>query len=262
MFGMTLGGTRMRGLIATAMVLALAACDNSASTAATGTKTAAKPTTITTATTAAPSTATKDWTTVMVATPEGGFRMGNPDAKVKLLEFASLTCPHCKAFHDEAHAKLKATYIAGGKVSYEYRSFVLNGPDFAAALLARCQGPVVFFNLLNAFYANQAAWTEPFTKLTESDSARLKALPADQQIAALADTGGLDDFMRTRGMTKAKFDQCLSDKAAVEQLTKIRNDAVEKYKLTGTPTFVINGETQKDVYSWETLEPKLIAALK
>jgi protein-disulfide isomerase len=255
MFGMTLGGPRVRGLIASAMVLALAACDNSASTAATGTKTAAK-------TAAAPATATKDWTTVMVATPEGGFRMGNPDAKVKLLEFASLTCPHCRAFHEEAHAKLKANYIAGGKVSYEYRSFVLNGPDFAAALLARCQGPEVFFNLMNAFYVNQGAWTEPFTKLTESDSKRLSALPPDQQIAALADTGGLDDFMRTRGMPRAKFDQCLSDKAAVEQLTKIRNEAVDKYKLTGTPTFVINGVTQENVYNWETLEAKLIAALK
>lgn len=257
MLGLTLGGMRMRGLVAAAMVVALAACDNSASTAATGAKTSTK-----TAAKATAPAAVKDWTTVMVATPEGGFRMGNPDAQVKLLEFASLTCPHCREFHEDAHAKLKAEYIAGGKVSWEYRNFVLNGPDFAASLLARCQGPQVFFNLLNAFYANQTAWTEPFTKLSEADTKRLSALPQDQQIPALAVAGGLDGFMRTRGMPRAKFDQCLADKAAVEQLTRTRNEAVDKYKLTGTPSFVINGVTQEGVYNWATLEPKLTAALK
>ncbi|TFU06453.1 protein-disulfide isomerase [Polymorphobacter arshaanensis] len=251
---MTAGGANLRKSLTLVAVLALAACDNSASDAATGTKTkAAAP---------AAATATKDWTTVVAATPEGGFRMGNPNAPVKLLEFASLTCPHCKDFHEEAMATIKAKYIAPGKISYEYRSFVLNGPDFAAAMLARCQGPEVFFNLLNAFYANQSVWTEPFTKLTDADSKRLAALPQDQQIGALAVTGGLDGFMRTRGMPRAKFDQCLSNKASFDQLTKIRTDAVEKYKLTGTPTFVINGETQADTYNWATLQPKLQAAVK
>ncbi|HPU15365.1 MAG TPA: thioredoxin domain-containing protein [Polymorphobacter sp.] len=248
------GGANLRKTLTLVSVLALAACDNSASDAATGAKSkAAAP---------AAATATKDWTTVIAATPEGGFRMGNPNAPVKLLEFASMTCPHCKDFHEEAMPTIKAKYIATGKISYEYRSFVLNGPDYAAALLARCQGPEVFFNLLNAFYANQAVWTEPFTKLTEADSKRLAALPQDQQIAALAVTGGLDGFMRTRGMPRAKFDQCLSNKAQIDQLTKIRTDAVEKYKLTGTPTFVINGETQAETYNWATLQPKLQAAVK
>jgi len=239
-------------------VFALAACDNSASDAATGAKSkSAAPAAAPAATAAA-----KDWTTVVSKTPEGGFRMGNPDAPVKFLEFASLTCPHCKDFHEEAMPTIKAKYIATGKISYEYRNFVLNGPDFAAAMLARCQGPAVFFNLLNAFYANQSVWTEPFTKLTDADTARMNALPQDQQIAALAVTGGLDGFMRTRGMPRTKFDQCLSDKAAFDQLSQIRTDAVEKYKLTGTPTFVIDGVTQEGVYNWATLQPKLQAAVK
>mgnify|MGYP000916783290 CR=1 FL=1 len=87
-------------------------------------------------------------------------------------------------------------------------------------------------------------------------------LTIDQQIAALAVAGGLDGFMRTRGMPRAKFDQCLTNKAAIDQLTKIRSDAIEKYKLTGTPTFVINGVTQADTYNWATLQPKLQAAVK
>jgi protein-disulfide isomerase len=203
-----------------------------------------------------------NWLDVTVATPEGGFRVGNPNAKVKFLEFASLTCPHCREFHEKSMATLRSRYIASGKVSYEYRSFVLNGPDFAAALLARCQGAKPFFNLVNAFYEQQANWTEPFTKLTAADSAAIQALPQDQQIKAMAMKGGLDGFMKTRGMTSAKFNQCLTDKAAVDQLTAIRNDAVNKYQLTGTPTFVINGVTQTNVYTWEQLEPKLQAAVQ
>jgi protein-disulfide isomerase len=253
---MTAGGAYMRKTLTIVAVLALAACDNSASDAATGTKSKAA------APTAATTTATKDWTTVVSATPEGGFRMGNPNAPVKLLEFASLTCPHCKDFHEEALPTIKAKYIATGKVNYEFRNFVLNGPDFAASMLARCQGPTVFFNLLNAFFVNQSMWTEPFTKLTEADTKRLQALPEDQQIAALAVTGGLDGFMRTRGMPRAKFDQCLADKKAFGQLTQMRTDAVEKYKLTGTPAFVINGVTQADTFNWATLQPKLQAAVK
>lgn len=246
----------MRLAVTAILALALVGCDNSASTAATSAKSPAK------SAASASKGAVKDWTTVMVSTTAGGFRMGNPDAPVKFMEYASLTCPHCKDFHEEAAATLKSKYIASGKVSYEYRSFILNGPDYAAALLARCQGPVVFFNLLNAFYANQTAWLEPFSKMTKADSDRLGALPADQQIAALATLGGLDSFMRTRGMTKAKFDQCLNDKAATDLLAKSRDVAIDKYKLQGTPTFVINDETQADVHTWEQLQAKFDAALK
>ena len=247
----------LRSLVGAAAVLVLAACDNSSSTAATG----AAPAATSAAKSAAPA-ATKDWTTVVAATPEGGFRMGNPDAPVKLIEFASLTCPHCKEFHEEAMATIKAQYIAPGKVSYEYRSFVLNGPDLAASLLARCQGAPTFFNLLNAFYANQESWVAPFMKLSPDEAKRIGALPQDQQIAAIATAGGLDAFMRTRGMPKAKFDQCLSDQGAIDTLTKIRNEAVDKYKVTGTPGFALNGAPLEGVHRWSDLQPKLQAAIK
>lgn len=243
----------LRGLAAAA-VFVLAACDNSSSTAATGAAPATK--------TAAPAAATKDWTTVVTATPEGGFRMGNPNAPVKLIEFASLTCPHCKDFHEEAMPTIKAQYIAPGKVSYEFRSFVLNGPDLAASLLARCQGAPTFFNLLNAFFANQESWMAPFMKLSPEDAKRIGALPQDQQIAAIATAGGLDAFMRTRGMPKAKFDQCLADQGAVDTLTKIRNTAVETYKVTGTPAFALDGASLEGVHRWSDLQPKLQAAVK
>ncbi len=244
-------------LLAVVLLVGVAACDK-ATDAKTGPAAKAN-------TAAAPATGTpasKDWTTVVAATPEGGFRMGNPAASVKLVEYASLTCPHCREFHETAIASIKGKYVASGRVSYEYRSFVLNGPDYAAALLARCQGAQTFFNLENAFYTTQAQWTEPFTKLTPADSAEMQKLAPDKQMAALALKGGLDGFMRTRGMPRAKFDQCLADKTAQDKLNAMRTVAVDKYGLTGTPTFIINDVTQKDVYGWAQLEPKLQEALK
>ena len=240
-------------LLAVALLAGVVACDQ-ATDAKTGTATKASITT-----TATP--ANKDWTTVVAATPEGGFRMGNPAAPVKLIEYASLTCPHCRDFHETAMTTIKSKYVATGRVSYEYRNFVLNGPDYAASLLARCQGAAPFFNLANAFYQSQAQWTEPFTRLTPADNTAMQALPADRQMQALALKGGLDGFMRTRGMTRAKFDQCLTDKAAQDKLNAMRTVAVEKYGLTGTPSFIINEATQKDISGWAQLEPKLQAAL-
>ena len=223
---------------------------------------AATPATETTATPAATgATAGKDWTQVIATTPEGGFRMGNPDAKVKLVEYASLTCPHCKDFHAEAAEKIKAAYVATGKVSYEYRNFVLNGPDLAATLLARCQGPTPFFNLIGAFYAAQGEWTAPFMKMTDADGARIGALGQDKQAAELAKLGQLDGFMRARGMTKAKFDQCLSDPAALKNLTDMQQRAATIDGVNGTPTFFINGVKMTEAGSWANLEPKLKAAM-
>ncbi len=204
----------------------------------------------------------RDWTQVIAATPEGGFRIGNPDAKVKLVEFASLTCPHCREFHEQALPVLKSSYVASGKLSYEYRPFILNGVDFPPSLLVRCQPAPVAFNLIAAFYENQPSWTLPYTKLTDDDSKRLQALPPTEQIKGLGLAGGLDGFVRSRGIPRAKFDQCLTDKAGVDKLSAIRDEATNKYGLTGTPWFVVNGTTQKDVFNWAMLRPKLDTALQ
>ena len=236
------------------LALATAACGNKTPDAAATSKSGA----------AAPATANaagSDWTKVTTATPEGGFRVGNPDAKVKLLEFASLTCPHCKDFQAEAMPTILGKYVASGNVSYEFRNFVLNGPDYAASMLARCQGPDSFFGLLGAFFNDQATWVQPFISMSDADNKRLSALPEDQQIAALATIGKLDEYVRARGITKAKFDQCLSDKTQLNKLADLRKQAVDTYKLTGTPGFIINGVTQDGVFTWAELEPKLKAAL-
>lgn len=235
-----------------AATIGLAACDSGTSTAAPAGK--ADPA-------AKDAAAAKDWRTVVVETPEGGFRMGNPDAKVKLVEFASFTCSHCRDFHKEAEANLKPSYVKSGQVSYEYRPFMLNIYDFAVAQLAMCQGPDRFFTWANEIYTNHETWTEPFSKLTEADITPLRSLPAEQQIKGLATAGKLQDFAAPRGLPRAKFDACLSDAAKMEALTKRQQAAIDTYQVQGTPTFLLNGKKLEGVTTWAQLQPKIADAL-
>jgi protein-disulfide isomerase len=242
-----------RFLVVSTLALALASCgDNKAATPAGD---AAVPAAV-----GAP--AGQKWTEVFAATPEGGFRMGNPDAKVKLVEFASLTCPHCREFHEAASATLRDKYVASGNVSYEFRNFVLNGPDYAATVLARCQGAGAFFGLLDAFFADQTGWTEPFGRIPKTELDGLGGLSEEQQVKRLAELGGLADYVKLRGIPRAKFDQCLADPAQLKAVNDLRNQAVNEYKLTGTPSFIINGTVQEGVFTWADLEPKLQVALR
>jgi protein-disulfide isomerase len=229
--------------------LAIAACDSGTSTAAPA-KSGAKA-----------GAAQQDWTQTVVQTPEGGFRMGNPDAEVKIVEFASFTCSHCKDFHLEAEKSFKPDYVKTGRVSYEYRPFILNIYDFAAAKLAMCEGPERFFTWSNELYGNHDAWITPFTKLSEADIGPLKNLPPDQQIAGLAKAGQLNQFAKTRGLPGARFDACMSDAKALERLTKQQQAAQDAYQIQGTPTFLLNGKKLDGVGNWATLQPKIVEAL-
>ena len=240
-----------------ALALTLAACgDKSAAPAgpATGDAASTAPAVV------AP--AGQNWVDVVTVTPEGGFRMGNPDARVKLVEFASLTCPHCREFHEAATATIKSKYVASGNVSYEFRNFVLNGPDYAATVLARCQGASTFFGLLDSFFMDQAGWTEPFSRIPKADQEALGNMPEDQAVRRLAELGGLADYVKLRGIPRAKFDQCLADPAQMKAINDLRNLAVNDLKLTGTPSFIINGAVQEGVFTWADLEPKLQTALR
>lgn len=243
-----------RILLTATLALGLAACNDS-KPATPAASDAALPA-------ATPAPAGQNWVDVVSATPEGGFRMGNPDARVKLVEYASLTCPHCREFHETAAATIRSKYIASGNVSYEYRNFVLNGPDYAASVLARCQGASAFFGLLDSFYADQQGWTEPFGRISKADQDALGKLPEDQAVRRLAELGGLADYVKLRGMPRAKFDQCLADPTQMKAINDLRNKAVDEYKINGTPSFLINGTVQEGVFTWADLEPKLQAALR
>lgn len=204
---------------------------------------------------------TRDWTTVVSETPEGGFRMGNPDAKVKLVEFGSFTCSHCRDFHVDAVAHLEPEYVKTGRVSYEFRPFMLNIYDFAVSQLAMCQGAAKFFRWSDELYNNQDGWVEPFAKLKEADIKPLQNLPLGQQILGLAKAGQLDRFAAQRGIPSAKFDECLGNDAATEAVAKRQEEAIKAYKIEGTPTFVLNGKKVDNTTTWEQLQPQIVKAL-
>jgi protein-disulfide isomerase len=198
-----------------------------------------------------------DWTQTVTQTPEGGYLLGNPEAPVKLVEYASLTCPHCRAFSEEATGPLRDTYIRSGRVSWEFRNFVLNAPDMAISIAARCQPPAAFFQTVEQLFAQQS---EILGAVDESENQRLQALPPEQLIAPLARAMDLDVFFARRGMPEARFSQCLANPQGAQQLTDMTSRATTEQQVTGTPTFFINGERQ-EADSWSNLEPRLRAAL-
>jgi protein-disulfide isomerase len=193
-----------------------------------------------------------DWTEVVTQTPEGGFLMGNPNARVKVVEYASMTCPHCKAFSAEATERLRNYYVRSGQVSFEFRNFILNAPDAAASVLARCMAPAAFFRVTEQLFAAQDEW---LAKIDDAEGQQIQALPQSQQIPALARAMELDAFFRQRGMTEARLNQCLADQQATERLAQMNQTATSQHGISGTPNFLINGERAPTATSWSTLEP-------
>lgn len=202
-----------------------------------------------------------DWTQVVTETADGGYLMGNPNAPVKLVEYASLTCPHCAAFSEIGSEPLKSKYVKSGQVSFEFRNFVLNPIDLAATLLTRCQGTGPYFRTVEQLFATQREWTSGASQMSEADAQRIQTLPREQQVGALAKAAGIDTFFRQRGMPEARVNACLADQQATEKLVAMNKVAVERDKVSGTPTFLINGETVDNVTAWPALEPKLREAI-
>src|SRR5688572_26733982 len=99
-----------------------------------------------------------DWSTIITKTPEGGFLMGNPNAKVKLVEFGSMTCPHCAEFDHQGGKALIDNYVKKGLVSWEFRNYVRDPFDMTATLLARCGGEASFFGLTRNLFTDQKDW--------------------------------------------------------------------------------------------------------
>lgn len=198
----------------------------------------------------------KDWSRVVVVTPEGGFRIGNPAAKTRLIEYVSYTCPHCGHFAAESHGPLKAGWIARGTVSLEVRNIIRDRFDLAAALLAHCGGIARFPGNHDALFANQTAW------FSLAQAYKPTALPANPSHAAMltdiADKTGLIALMQKRGVTPAQSRACLANEQAANALFAMTQRSVEQEKVTGTPSFALNGSLV-EAHSWDELRPMLPA---
>ncbi|HEX9953597.1 MAG TPA: thioredoxin domain-containing protein [Allosphingosinicella sp.] len=193
-----------------------------------------------------------DWSKRVAATPEGGFVMGNPAAKVKVVEYGSLTCPHCAAFSNSAKAAL-ASQVRTGKVSFEFRNYVLNGIDIAATLVARCGGTARFFPLSEKLYATQKAWTGRINSLPQAQQAQLKAMADGPRLVRLAQLGGMTQLAAQSGLPAARTNACLANPASLKRVIAMA-EAAEAIGVEGTPTFFINGRNV-GTHDWESLEP-------
>lgn len=202
-----------------------------------------------------------DWTQVVSKTPDGGFRMGNPDAPVKLVEYGALSCSHCAVFEKEGLPALQAEFIKPGKVSYEFRNFMLSALDVAPALLTRCRGAEPYFKLSEQMFANQAMLFDGVKAMPEAEQARVQQLPPETQFLEWGRKLGLIDFFRVRGVPEAQATACLTDKAALDELAQISARATSEYKLQGTPTFLIGNKVVPNAAEWSALKPALTAAV-
>jgi protein-disulfide isomerase len=196
--------------------------------------------------------AARDWTRIVAVTPDGGFRMGNPAARVKVVEYGSMTCPHCAAFSAGSKGPL-AAYVRSGRVSFEFRHYVLNGIDVTASLLARCAAPANFFPLTETLFRTQASWVEKISGLSDAQKNQLKALPEGTRLGRLADIGGLTQIAASAGIAPVRAKQCLADPAGIARLEKLGQQA-DALGVQGTPTFFING-TMVHAAEWAELEP-------
>ena len=188
--------------------------------------------------------------------------MGNPNAKEKLVEYGSLTCPHCREFDEKGVPTLIDQYVKSGQVSWEFRNYVRDPFDLTASLIARCNGAKSFFPLMRAFYKDQVAWV---TKIQETPQAQLEALqnlPPNQEFVQAAKFAGFPEWAAARGVPAAKSNQCLSNENSINQLVQMTGDATNQFpNFPGTPTFVINGKMAENTATWELLEPQLKKAL-
>lgn len=149
----------------------------------------------------------------------GEHVLGKKDAPVTIVEYASLTCPHCANFHTKELPQLKKDYIDTGKVRLVYRDFPLDRLALAGSVLAGCFESDRYFPILGVLYDGQSRWA--------GSKDPMKAL---SQIARLG------------GMGQAKFDACFKDKALQEKILKQRLEGTNIFKISSTPTLIVNGQ--------------------
>lgn len=169
--------------------------------------------------------ASAEATTTTVTDPAAAavkdFTIGAADAKVKIVEYASFTCPHCASFHDSNWDKLKAEYIDTGKVLFEYREVYFDRYGLWAAMVARCGGDMRYFGMVDVLFEKQKDWagTDDPAKVVEN----IKALG------------------RAAGMEDAAMDVCLKDQDQAKALVAHFEANMAADKVEGTPTLFING---------------------
>lgn len=179
--------------------------------------------------------------TTEVVLPEiKDFTLGDPDAPVKIIEYASFTCSHCATFHDTVFTQLKRDYIDTGKVHFTLREFYLNRYDLWAGMMARCGGDLKYFGITDILFSTQPEWAYTDDPLVVVDNLRKIGLGA--------------------GMTGEQLDVCMKDAANADAMIARFETNAKADEVTGTPTLFINGERPPSV-SLESVKAAIDAAL-
>ena len=203
-----------------------------------------------------------DWSQLVAATPAGGFIMGNPNAAVKLVEYGSMTCPHCAEFDETGMQPLIDKYVKTGRVSFEFRNYVRDPYDLASALVARCNGAKGFFPLTRAMFKDQSKWIAKLQTVPAEQQQALTTLGPGQQFVEIAKLAGFPQWAAQRGLPSAKSSACLSNEVEINKLVQMTSDATTEFpQFGGTPAFTINGEMLDKASNWAALEPKLREAV-
>jgi protein-disulfide isomerase len=164
--------------------------------------------------------------------------MGSETAPVTIIEYASMTCPHCAAFEAQVFPKLKEKYIDTGKVRFILREFPLDGLAAAAFMLARCAGPDKYYPMVETLFAQQAKWAV--------------RNPLEPLLA----------IAKQAGFTQQSFEACINNKDQLNKVQQVRDRASQKFKVKATPTFFINGELHEGGMSIEDLDKAIEPYIK
>ncbi|VVT12079.1 thioredoxin domain-containing protein [Erythrobacter sp. EC-HK427] len=203
----------------------------------------------------APPEGVAQWRDVVSVSEYDGYVLGNPDAPIKVVEYASHTCPACAAFNNEAAEALKTEYVNSGVVSFELRNMVLNIFDLTLASLARCGPEETFHPRADQVWQNLGA-LQPQIQQAAVTLQEQGDVPDNQLYINIADAAGFFDFFAARGLGRAEAAECLADGAAVLAVGERSQQQAEEFNVTGTPTFFVNG-TRVDGISWAEVEPVL-----
>jgi protein-disulfide isomerase len=174
---------------------------------------------------------------LMTPGPLGDHVLGSANAPVTIIEYASMTCPHCAHFHETTYPELKKKYIDTGKVRFIFREFPLDMLALAGSLLARCAGKDKYFPMIDTLFSQQKEWVVQ------------KPLEPMLGIARLA------------GFTQQSFDECLENQEMKAGIEENRTHAM-KLGVNSTPTFFINGKIFRGALTPEELEKQLAPYLK
>lgn len=167
--------------------------------------------------------------------------LGNPKAPIVAIEYAAPQCPVCARFNAEGIPSLKAQYIDTGKVFYIFRVFPIGPADVPAESIARCLPADSYFPFIDLLYRNQPKW--------------------DPEYGVQDVHGGLAAMSHIAGLSTAQVDACIANPASQKRVATVADDASQRYGITGTPTFVLNGEVQTAGATWPDIKAKLDALL-